>query len=243
VRTWLTVVVAALAVGLASGCEPATIQLGFTPHRGAVYRYRYEVTINVDSRLGDVHRRRRDVTTIDARLEVLSTSGDHVRVAVALVRDGAPAPRLVVRLDRGEQLSAVELIDGSSLVTLGLADLATSGTLELPHARLTPGDRWHREHGEGKLDRLGVVDGHDVAVVTSRRLDPLRRTTDEQVNLVGDQRTEQTTRYDLADGAVRTSTSRTTGHLRVTARPPVGIDASPVRGSLRYSLVVQTARA
>jgi hypothetical protein len=185
---------------------------------------------------------------------VLDVSGDVVRVRVVLERAGSGARTYVMRFDRAAQLTEVESVEGipaAALGQLGLSEIFPAAAAAPPSRPLAPGDRWRiddtvrlpgmdapaRLRGAGRLVELGVVDGHDTATVRSTFTVPV-----ETAELRGTQRTELTTVYDLADGAVRVVTARTTGRFAVTLSPPDGEAGDALEGTLTLELRSETRR-
>ena len=233
----------------------------FEPEVGDVYRFRAEVETDVRRDLDGEVTSDSDRAVLEATQTVRDVADDEVVVRVGLRRDGS-APRTVdVRLDRTSRLRAIDLVEGVPADALGL-DVSTDLSADItapPTGRLEPGDRWTIERqvelgdlprpvtvrGHGRIDRLGVEDGHRVAVAVVELEVPVRSLVDGDagaVRLIGIQRTTAETAYDLADGALRRDRTVTEGDLGLIAEPPPGIDAAPVRGALEYRVVTRTSR-
>jgi hypothetical protein len=176
---------------------------------------------------------------------------DGVIAEVTLTTDGAAPRTSTVRLDRAGSLEAIQEVEGLPSESVGLSSEALFGTTAgaPPADDLAVGERWSIRDGavtgEGRLDRLGVIDGRDVAVVTTDLVDAL---TDlvavggSEVTLDGEAVTAASTTFDLGDGAVREGQSRTSGTVDARIAPPTGIDAEPVRAVIAFELRVRTAR-
>jgi hypothetical protein len=249
-----------LLAGLAA-CEEHTVAVRFEPEVGDVYRFRAEIGTEVVRVLGGDETHEVDDAELEATQTVRAVADDEVLVRVSL-QQGDAAPRTVdVRLDRASRLTAIDLIEGVPATALGL-DLAMDLPADIsspPTGPLEPGDRWVIERevsmgelprpvtirGRGRIDSLGVEDGHDVAVAVVELEVPVRSVVDAeggQARLVGVQRTVSETAYDLADGAMRRDRTVTRGEVSVVAEPPPGIEATPVRGDIRYRIETRTAR-
>jgi hypothetical protein len=156
----------------------------------------------------------------------------------------------VAIVDRAGSLEGVELVEGLGAAVLGVADDAIVPTLPGPPDRpLAPGDRWSissaRRSGEGRLARLGVVDGSDVAVVRTTATEDLAgavRAGASATRVRGRVRSGATVSYDLDGGAVRRSRSWSRGEVRAELQPPEGVDAEPVRATISYEVTVEVAR-
>ena len=107
------------------------------------------------------------------------------------------------------------------------------------------GGRPFTVRGSGQLVSLGVEDGEDVAVVVVELEVPVRSVAETdagRVTVRGTQTVVSRTTYTLADGAARADRTRIEGEAKVTVEPPAGIVASPVAGSIRYSISTETHR-
>jgi hypothetical protein len=228
---------------------------------GDVYRFRADIETEVTRRIdGDVTEEA-DEAVLVATETVRSVAEDEVLVRVALQRDDAAPRTLEVRLDRASRLTAIDLIEGVPAEALGL-DVATDLPADIsspPTGPLEPGARWRIDRevtigalarpvvvqGAGRIDALGVEDGHDVAVAVVELEVPVRtvvESADGRIRLVGTQRTRSETAYDLFDGAMRRDRTVTEGEVEVIAEPPAGIEAAPLRGDIEYRIVTRTRR-
>lgn len=253
---------AALGVVLAlAACEEHTVAVRFEPEVGDVYRFRAEIETAVTRSIDGETFEEADDAVLQATQTVQSVADDEVLVRVALQRDDAPFRTVDVRLDRASRLTAIDLIEGVPAEALGLdvqmdlpADISSP-----PTGRLEPGARWRIERevtlggvsrpvvvrGTGRIDSLGVEDGHDVAVAVVELDVPVRtvvNTEDGRVRLIGVQHTVSETAYDLGDGAMRRDRTLTDGTVAVIAEPPSGVEAAPIRGELAYRLETRTRR-
>lgn len=239
----------AAAVGLAvlAGCDDGAVRLDGAPEVGtrSVHRYELDATITRAIEGEEPTVSELDVT-VETDAEVLELTEDGVRAEVTIRRDGADPRTAQVILGRGGTLEDLELVEGlpadmSALWGLG----ALFGAADLPPDEpLRPGDRWvvadDAIEGEGRLDRLGVVDGEQVAVVRTDVVEPLEPTATS--GLEGELHTRATTAYDLGDGSVRRSASTSTGSVTALIQPPVGVTADPVRATIRYDVQVRVVR-
>ncbi len=171
-RRPLAVPVVVLAVALL-GCSPTTVSVAFTPEVGATYAYRYEIEATVRRA---VEGQEPEVVHVDTELvaeqEVQERTADGARIRLVLTREGGVARTAVVLVDRAGSLEGVELVEDLDAAVFGIASSDTLVPTHLggpPDRPLAPGDRWSVRDGErrgsGRLERLGVVDGADVAVV------------------------------------------------------------------------------
>jgi hypothetical protein len=255
----MALAVAASAVLGLGGCgDDGTVELGYRPEPGTTYDYVTEVRSTTTTALpGVAPDVREDITRLDVRQTVVDADADGAAVTVALSRPGAGTRTVAVRLDRAAQLTAVTGVEGISadvLGELGLSEIFPSAAGAPPARPLAPGERWRidddislagsdrplRLTGEGRLVRLGVEDGREVATVTSTTSLPVERTTTTaqgDQTLTGTQRTTTTATYDLTDGAVVRAESATTASYRlVLAPPPALADVAPVEGTLTLRL-------
>jgi hypothetical protein len=156
----------------------------------------------------------------------------------------------VAIVDRAGSLEGVELVEGLGAAVLGVADDAIVPTLPGPPDRpLAPGDRWSiasgARTGEGRLQRLGVIDGRDVAVVRTTASEDLARDLHagaSATEVKGRVRSASTVSYDLDSGAIRRSSSWSRGQVRAELQPPEGVDAAPVRATISYEVTVEVTR-
>jgi hypothetical protein len=236
---------------LLAGCRPGTVTLTFDPEAGDHYRYRYEIEAQVTTTLEGAAPSTTSIDTLlEADVTVVETAPSGVRAEVTLRRDGGAPRTSEVRLDRAGALQGVDLIEGQRADVFGLGDLSqVLPTLAPPESPLAPGDRWSLDAGtvtgEGRLARLGVVDGADVAVVATDATQPLEDTVptgNTTATLSGELRSRATTAYDLRDGSLRRSTTRARGTVAALIAPPVGIDAAPVNGTIIYDIRVRVTR-
>lgn len=237
-----------VAASTLSACRPDGVHLAFHPRPGARYAYRVEVHAEVVTRIGadGEERRRVDDDVLFADHMVLAAGGRGTRVEVRLRGEGQPTRTFVVRLDRAAQLAEVQTIEGlpaSALGTLGLSEIFPAAAGAPPDRLLAPGERWRidepvtlpgasrsRLRGEGRLVELGVVDGRDVARVDSSFRLPVSRTSDEdqgRIELTGEQIVRSRFTSGVADGAVETVETETTGRYRLSLVPTGSTTAVP----------------
>jgi hypothetical protein len=256
-------VLAGLALAVGAACRPATVEVVFQTGPGATYTHRHEVQATVWRAFDGADEEARTTTSvIQVSQRVLDVADDgSVRAEVSLTRDGGAVSRAVVRLDRAGSLAGVDLLDGLPAEELGLRliDGPGAAAATLPPQPVGPGQAWEISEvlastpeqaggavtGWGRVDRLSASGGHrtlvvttDVEVEVATALDAAR----SRPGIDAAQRSAGTTAYDLADGAVRWSEVRTTGIAAVQIPPPPGVDAAPVRASLRYEIEVRTRR-
>lgn len=244
--------VAASAITLL-GCRADTVALGFEPTVGHTYRYRYEieatVTRSVEGQAAEVTEIHTEVMSVQ---EVIERTADGATVEVTLTSEGSAPRQAVVLLDRAGSLQAIQEIEGLPVDAVGLppvgALLASTAT-DPPDRPLAVGDRWTIVDGpltgDARLARLGIVDDHDVAVVSATLVEVLAdaMTVDgSDVVLDGDLRSSTSTTFDLADGAVRRSLARSTGTVEVLVSPPTGVVVPPVEATITYELRVRTTQ-
>lgn len=240
----------ALAV---SACRSGTVSVAYAPRVGDTYDYRYEIEATVTR---SVEGATPVVTHLDTELVahevVRAVTSDGARIRLELTGEGG-APRTVVAIvDRAGSLEGVELVEGLGDALSGLADedaLVPTHLAGPPDRPLAPGDRWTlREgdlRGEGRLDRLGVVDGSDVAVVHTSASEDLSRSVRagaSDTEVTGRVRSGSVTSYDLDDGAIRRSRSWSSGSVVAELAPPNGVEAEPVRATLRFEVAVRVTR-
>lgn len=253
----------ALAAGgaLAGGCASGTVELGFDPQVGASSSYRIEVSTDVaraTEGAAPEERRATEVITADQRVTAVD---DQVVVLEVLLAGRGDAPRRsTVRLDRFGTLTGIEAIEGFSSEALGLVGLdRLVPTTAAPSGELAPGTSWSiREEvtlvessdpvtleGSGRLDRLGDVDGRQVAVTTTELVVPLRFTrpaADTTATVDGEQRSVSTVTSELDGGAVHSASTVITGEADVVVAPPAGVDAAPVPGAISYRIEIDVER-
>lgn len=243
------IVFASLAALGLGACRESTVDLGFRPEPGASYSYRYEIEAVVTRSLEGEDDQ---VSELDSVLlvdqTVLAPSSDGARVEVEIRRDGDDPVSAVAFLDRAGSLQGLDVLEGLAVDAL-LAGSDLSASPGLPPGELAPGERWTLGRDqltvEGRLLRLGIVDGEDVAVVRSRSTDHVdedAQAGSSRAHLRGLLHGSSTITYDLVDGAIRESATRSSGTLSVQVSPPEGVTAQPVDGTIAYELEVRVAR-
>lgn len=246
-----------MALSLAAvACNDDAVAIRFDPEVGDEYRFRSEVESTVDRTVDGVSSTDSDDAVLRASEVVTEVGESEVTLEVTLERDGANTRTYVARYDRGDRLSAIDLIEGVPAEALGLAldtDLP-SDVASPPAGPLFAGATWDIERdlegsgtitGQGSVRELGVEDGRDVAHVEVELTVPIRTevdTTDGRVVVDGTQRSRSTATYDLADGAVRRDRTVIEGTVELEISPPAGVDAEPVTGSISYEIRVRTTR-
>ncbi len=234
-----------------AACQEGTVALAFAPDAGDVWSYRYEIDATVTTVLDGGEPTVTEIaTTLLADQEVVQVSEDGVRAEVTLRRDGGAARTVEVRLDRAGSLQGVDLVSGQALDVFGLSDLGgVLPTVALPGGDLAPGDSWAIDDGlatgTGRLVRLGVVDGRDVAVIesdTRRAIEEVTPTQSTTAALEGILRAVSTSSYDLEDGSLRRSQSTARGEVAAHIAPPSGVDAPAVPGTISYEVRVEVTR-
>lgn len=244
----------ALAVGAVAvvGCRDHTVSVAYAPTVGDTYDYRYEIEATVTRSLeGQEPEVMRIDTELVARQQVRAVTDDGARIRLQLAREGGATRTAVAILDRAGTLEGVELVEGLSAAVSGLADEGSLiPTLAGPPDRpLAPGDRWEvrqgQRRGEGRLERLGVIDGSDVAVVRTTATEDLARSVQagaSDTEVTGRVRSGATTSYDLHDGAIRRSRSWSRGEIDAEIEPPRGVRAEPVQATIRFEVSVRVTR-
>jgi hypothetical protein len=234
------------------GCRSATVSVAFSPEVDAVYGYRYEIEGTVTR---TVEGEAPEVTRVDTRLvaeqQVVERTPDGARIRLELAREGGVARTAVVLVDRAGSLEGVELVQDLDPGVFGVAGGDTLVSTHLggpPDRPLSIGDTWNLEapcHGSGRLERLGVVDGVDVAVVRITATDEVARTVragESTTRVSGTLRSAARTSYDLTDGAIRRSRSWSRGSFVAVLSPPRGVVAEPVRATIDYDVSVRVTR-
>jgi hypothetical protein len=252
----------AAALGACSDSD-GQVELAFDPPVGAVFEYVTEVTATTETDLPcDDSAPDTERTTLLTRQEVLEPDGDGVLLSVELSRPGLGSRTLVVRLDRGAQLVAVESVEGvpaAALGELGVSELLPAVATAAPDRPLGPGNRWEidqsvdlgdgqaaRVRGEGRLRSLGVVDGHDTATVASTTRVAVQTVTagdDGGRSLSGEQTSEVEAVFDLESGALHRASTRTVGDYRLLLTPPPGTDGTPCEGTLAVEVTSTVERS
>jgi hypothetical protein len=242
---------AGLAVAGLAGCRDDAVSMQFSPRIGEHYRYRYEVTARLTR---SVDGREPVATTVDTELlvdqEVLGRTRGGTRVRIHLTREGGADSTVVAVVDRAGSLAGVELVEGLDAAVFGIGDpsgLAPDPSEGLPGGSLAPGDRWSIDDGNraghGRLERLAVVDGHDVAWVRTEVVEALDGAgSSRAADTTGTIRTGSRTSYDIGDGAVRQGRSWSHGRLEAQVRPPADVDAPPVRATISYDVEIRVTR-
>lgn len=242
-----------LVLGLAAvagGCRDHTVDLGFRPEQGDSYVYRYEITATITRALdGEAPEVTRVDTVLLVEQEVLDPTADGARVQVELRRDGGEPRSAVVVLDRAGSLQGIEAVEGLPAEAMTAGGTSLVEPASLPEARLAPGQRWEIDDEthvvRGRLERLGIIDGEEVAVVRATTHDEVREEVDaggSVARLDGTVSAQSTTSYDLGDGAIRRSQTSSLGTLAVEIAPPSGVAAEPVPGEIRYDVRVKVTR-
>lgn len=258
-RPAIAVASVVVVLGL-TGCEPHTVDLGFDPAVGDVYRFestiRTEVLRTVDDRVEEPEV---ETSTLAATETVTDIDDGSVSMDVSITRDDAPARNYTALFDRGQHLTAADLVEGAASDAVGL-DLAADLPTDLsspPAGPLEPGERWTISRsvdtghgaivvtGTGRVVSLRVEDGNNVAVVEVELTVPIRSSLDNpngEVLLDGTQIGRSRTVYDLTEGTVRSDQTSVEGEVRLVFRPPEGVQAEPVLGSIVYSVATDTRR-
>lgn len=255
-----------LAGGLAlllavAACEEHTVSIRFEPEVGDRYRFRSDVETSVTRTIGEDVETVEDTSVLQASETVIDLEDEEVLVEVTLERDGAAPRTYEVRFDRADRLTAIDLVEGVPASALGL-DLDTDLPADIaspPSGPIEPGTRWFIDRavrlggrgepssvtGTGRIESLGIEDGHEVAravVVIDVPVRSVIETKEGRVTLIGDQRSESRTTYDLADGAARRDRTEIRGTLDVIVEPPAEITAPPVEGAISYTIRTETRR-
>lgn len=237
------------------------MRLTFRPEVGATYRYEVVVRTVTEVTLGDgpPEIREEDVV-LTSEHTVLRSGAGGVEVKVLLQEPGGDDRIFEVVFDRAAQLEEVQSIEGvpdDRLGSLGIAEIFPAAAGAPPDRPLEPGASWIIDDaiqlpggadatqltGSGRLVELAVVDGEEVARLTSAAQLPLESTMSTpggELRLSGTQVTDYSATHDLDDGAVREATSDTVGRFDLEVGPPEGLGASPVTGTLRVEVSSRT---
>jgi hypothetical protein len=239
------------AVALLGGCDPDTVTLDARPEVGDRASHRYELEATITRSLDDDEPTASDVDiTIETQAEVLAVTPEGVRAEVTIRRKGAEPTTAQVLLGPGGTLESLELVEGlpADAAALGGFGGLLGAAAAPPEGPLRPGARWEIDEdgvtGEGRLDRLGIEDGREVAVVSTRVIESLADADSEAgaSALESEIRTRATVTYDLADGTVRGSESTSSGSVEALIEPPAGVTAEPVRATIRFDVTVRVVR-
>ena len=239
-------------IGGLSGCGRSTVRIDAAPVVGDRAKFRYEIDATITRALeGEEATTTRFTSTLVADQKVVAITEDGVEADITLRRGGA-APRLArVLLDRTGAIRSIELVAGLQSDELGLAELGSllPPAVVPPTTPLAPGDRWKISdgaiEGHGRLARLGVIDGAEVAVVrtsVTEEIDEAVSGGTSSATLRGELHSVGTASYDLVDGSTRRSSARSQGAVKAVIEPPPWIDASPARGTIRYDIRVRATR-
>ena len=234
------------------------MRVSFSPRPNATYRYAVtvhaETTTTIDGRPPN-HRVNDE--QIEARHTVVAADRDGVVVDVVLQVPGTPDRTFEVRLDRTGSLAEVQRVErlpASLLGDLGLAEVFPAAAGAPPDRPLRPGSSWTidqpvrlpdrapaRLTGRGRLDRLGLSHGRQLATIESRYRLPVHEQTGDTA-IDGVQTTSVSATHDLSDGAVQLVRATTTGEFRLTLSPPAGVHAPPLTGQLTVEVRSETRR-
>lgn len=240
------------AVVVAGACRPSTVVIEPEVDVGDRTGYRYEIEATLTRSLEGGEP---DTTTITTELvadqEVVTLTEAGAEAEVTLRRDGGPARSARVRLDRSGAIQGVELVEGLGTGTIGLEELGAllPASSAPPPTPLAPGARWAIDSGPlsgtGRLHRLAVVDGVDVAVVSTALRESVHEavaTGTSAVDLDGVLHSRSTASYEIADGSLRRSIARTSGDLQAVIAPPEGVHAAPVDATITYEIEIRVTR-
>src|SRR5437764_1530978 len=212
-----------------AACRTGSVHVAFRPAPHA--RYRYAVDVHADTTTA-VQGRPTNHRITDEHFKadhtVLSADRGGVLVAVRLQAPGVPERSFQVRFDRAASLAAVqqvESIPASVLGDLGLSEVFPAAAGAPPARALRPGASWPidqavrlpgtadtRLTGRGRLDRLGVIGGRQIATVKSEYSFPVHQVSQDVV-IDGTEETSVDTSQALKDGAVQFVHATTTGHF------------------------------
>jgi len=252
-RRTVVVLLLAASAGLLLGCRPNTVRLGFHPEVGASYRYRYEIEATITRVVEGEAPRTTDLSvSVESTQTVLEVTDGGALLEVTLRSSTSAEPSTAtVQVDRAGSLQAIQQIDGLPAASTGLSTdaLLAAAATQTPDRPLAVGDRWDIREGtitgDGRLDRLRVIDDDPAAVVEISLLEAFNATEEtggSEVVLDGDLRTSATTAFDLADGSVREGRTNSSGLVDVLVAPPVGVVAPAVDALVTYELRVTTTR-
>ncbi len=255
------VLVIAVLAFVVAACDPHTVAIRFDPAVGDGYRFRSDITTEIERTIDGATTGEDSESVLVATERIVAVDDDEVTVEVTLERDGSTQRTYEVRFDRGDRLTAIDLVEGVPADALGL-DLATDlpgDVASPPDGPLEPGVSWEiartfapagrdalvTVRGRGRVESLGVVDGNDVAVIVVELSVPIRSridTADGVVTVRGTQSSTSRTTYDLDDGAARGDDTEIRGTVEVLVEPPAGIVAAPARGTIGYRIDIATVR-
>jgi hypothetical protein len=252
-RRAVLALVAVMGASTLLGCRPNTVHLAFAPEVGATYRYRYVIEATITRAVeGEAPRATRLAVTVQSTQKVVEVTDDGARLEVTLTSSASTTPsQATVTVDRAGSLQAIQQIDGLPAGPTGLSTdaLLAAAATETPDRPLAVGDRWDIREGtitgDGRLDRLRVLDDDPAAIVEIDLLEAFSSTEESegsQVVLDGDLRTSATTAFDLGDGSVREGHTSSTGSVDVLVAPPEGVVAPAVNAVVTYDLQVTTER-
>ena len=189
--------------------------------------------------------------------DVVELDPTGVLVAVRLHTNGEPDRNFQVRLDRAAALAEVQRIEtlpASVLGDLGLSEVFPAAAGAPPDRPLRPGAGWTvdqpvrlpdtaaaRLSGHGRLARLGVVGGRQVATIESNYSLAVHQTATGSV-IDGEERTSVSAAHALRDGAIQSVHAVTSGHFTLTLPPPAGVQSPPLVGSLDVEITSTTHR-
>lgn len=240
------------ALVAAGACRPSTIVIEPEVEVGDRTRYRYEIEATLTRSLeGGKPATTTISTALVADQEVVVVTEAGAEAEVTLRRDGGGPRSARLRLDRSGAIQGVELVEGLSTGTIGLEELGAllPASSAPPPTPLAPGARWAIESGPlkgtGRLHRLAVLDGVDVAIVSTTMRESVHEavaTGTSTVDLDGVLHSRGSTSYEIADGSLRRSTTRASGDLRAVIAPPEGVDAAPVDATITYEIEIRVTR-
>lgn len=252
---------AVLVLSLLTACRRDDVSVVFRPRDGATFAYRVTVRSTTITEIGDEPPSRatdRVVLRVEQRVVGTGPEGTRMRMRVS---GGGVDQELVVRLDRAAQLTAVERIEDFTprlLGDVGLSAVFPAAAGAPPPRPLSPGEDWvvdtplrlpggedTRLSGRGRLTSLGIIRGRSVATVDSQLSIPVHRVLEEAggtVELTGRQSTSATTAHAIADGAVESARSTTTGEYRLRLVPELAAGAPAIPGRLTVEVRTTSRR-